>query len=115
MGHALHRVTSFAIVGQFVLDVRFDDGTRQRIDFRPVLRGELYGPLRDVGTFERVAIDPVAHTLVWPNGADFDPATLHDWPDAGQRMIELVRHWPTTQSGPSSPMTESSRCSDRPE
>ena len=104
MDHALHRVTSFAIVGQFVLDVRFDDGTRQRIDFRPVLRGELYGPLRDIGTFERVAIDPVAHTLVWPNGADFDPATLHDWPDAGQRMIELVRHWPTTKSG--RPMTD---------
>lgn len=97
--HALHRVTSFTIAGQFVLDVGFDDGTRQRIDFRPVLRGELYGPLRDVGTFERVTIDPVAHTLVWPNGADFDPATLHDWPDAGQRMIELARHWPTAQSG----------------
>ena len=48
--------------------------------------------------FEQVVIDPEAHTLVWPNGADFDPATLHDWPDAGQRMIEMVRHWPSTQS-----------------
>jgi hypothetical protein len=24
--------------------------------------------------FERVRLDPRAHTLVWPNGADFDPA-----------------------------------------
>ncbi len=93
MDHALYRVTSFAIVGPFVLDVRFDDGTRQRIDLQPVLHGELYGALRDAGLFERVAIDPEAHTLVWPNGADFDPATLHDWPDAGRRMIDLARRW----------------------
>lgn len=25
-------------------------------------------------------IDPEVHTLVWPNGADCDPAILHDWP-----------------------------------
>jgi predicted nuclease with RNAse H fold len=93
MDHALCRVTSFAIVSPFVLDVRFDDGTRQRIDFQPVLHGELYGALRDAMMFERVAIDPDAHTLVWPNGADFDPATLHDWPNAGPRMIELAQRW----------------------
>lgn len=93
MDHALHRVISFTVVGPFVLDVRFADGTRRTIDFRPVLHGELYGPLRDVGLFRGVTIDPDAHTLVWPNGADFDPATLHDWPAAGTRMIELARRW----------------------
>lgn len=24
--------------------------------------------------------DPELRTLVWPNGADFDPYVLHDWP-----------------------------------
>lgn len=32
------------------------------------IHGELYGPLRDQALFERVRIDPEAHTLVWPNG-----------------------------------------------
>ena len=93
MEHPLHRVTAFEVVEPFVLNVTFDDRTRQRIDFRPVLHGELYGGLRDAAVFERVAIDPEAHTLVWPNGADFDPATLHDWPAAGPGMIALARRW----------------------
>jgi len=29
--------------------------------------------------FRQVRLDPEVHTVVWPNGADFDPATLHDW------------------------------------
>jgi hypothetical protein len=61
--------------------VTFDDETAQVIDFRPVLAGRLFGPLADVDLFNQVRIDPEAHTLVWPNGADFDPATLHDWPE----------------------------------
>jgi hypothetical protein len=31
--------------------------------------------------------------LVWPNGADFDPATLHDWPEYELEMLELARRW----------------------
>jgi hypothetical protein len=33
------------------------------------------------------------HTLVWPSGADFDPATLHDWPEHEADMIALARRW----------------------
>jgi hypothetical protein len=27
-----------------------------------------------------VIIDPEIRTVSWPNGADFDPTVLHDWP-----------------------------------
>ena len=96
--HAVHRVISFKRLSQYTLRVRFDDATEQVIDFEPVLTGALYGPLRDVAFFDRVRIDPEVHTLVWPNGADFDPATLHDWPAHAAAMSELARSW-TRDSG----------------
>lgn len=74
------RVTGFDILNPYTLCVRFDDNTEQMIDFQPVLAGELYRPLRGLAVFNQVRIDLEVHTLVWPNGADFDPATLHDWP-----------------------------------
>jgi hypothetical protein len=80
MEHPIYRVVSFEIQGPFTLRVTFDDGKSQVINFRSVLNGALYGPLQDERFFNMVEIDPEVHTLVWPNGADFDPATLHDWP-----------------------------------
>ena len=93
MDHEIHRVVSFEKVAPFTLRVGFDDGISQVIDFRPVLKGELYGPLQDSSLFDRVRIDSEVHTLVWPNGADFDPATLHDWPEHEADMIALARRW----------------------
>ena len=93
MPHPICRVQSFEIVAPFTLRVVFDDATEQVIDFGPVLRGELYGPLRDQSLFDRVAVDSEVHTLVWPNGADFDPATLHDWPQCKSAFIEMASHW----------------------
>ena len=63
------------------------------IDFFPVLRGELFGPLRDPAFFARVMIDPEVKTIVWPNGADFDPATLHDWPTYCDALAARARAW----------------------
>ena len=93
MIHAIYKVTDFQIVGPYMLNVRFDDETEQRIDFRPVLAGELFGPLRDLELFNRVSIDEEVHTLVWPNGADFDPATLHDWPEQIDGIKAAVARW----------------------
>ena len=73
MYHELYRVTDFHIVGDFTLQVRFDDETEQKIDFKPVLYGQMWGPLRGLTFFNQVRLDPEAETLVWPNGADFDP------------------------------------------
>ena len=46
MSHPIHRGRSFQLVGPYTLDVQFQDGLSHTIDFRPVLEGEMYGPLR---------------------------------------------------------------------
>ena len=98
MSHPIYRVQSFDIIGPFTLRVCFDDNSEQTIDFHPVLAGELYGPLRDLELFDQVRIDPEVETLVWPNGADFDPATLHEWPANEQAFRELARRWEAVEA-----------------
>lgn len=93
MQHPIHRVVKFKIVAPYTILVEFEDATSQTIDFQPVLAGELFGPLRDIDVFNGVRIDPEIHTLVWQNGADFDPAMLHDWPLHAKAMVELARRW----------------------
>ncbi len=99
MTHEICRVVSFEKVAPFTLRVAFDDGTSQVIDFRPVLKGELYGPLQEPLLFDQVRIDPEVHTLVWPNGADFDPATLHNWPDSSPALKVLAEKWVSAKQG----------------
>jgi len=96
MSHPIHRVTSFRIEGPYTLRVKFEDDAEQVINFLPVLAGQLYRPLRDLNLFNQVCIDPEVHTLVWPNGADFDPATLHDWPRYAEAMAARARQWEPT-------------------
>jgi len=99
MTHEICRVVSFEKVAPFTLRVVFDDSTSQVIDFRPVLKGELYGPLQEPLLFDQVRIDPEVHTLVWPNGADFDPATLHNWPDSSSALKVLAEKWVSVKQG----------------
>lgn len=93
MRHPIYRVRSLEVVGDYTLRVCFDDGAVQVIDFEPVLAGEIYNPLRDRSVFAQVKIDPEVHTLVWPNGADFDPAILHDWPQYIGELTARARKW----------------------
>lgn len=93
MTHPIHDVRAFEIVAPYTLRVNFEDGTEQVIDFRPVLEGALFAPLQDLGLFNGVRIDPEARTLVWPNGADFDPATLHDWTQVAPDLVARARTW----------------------
>ena len=93
MTHDICRVISFEWVAAYTLCVWFDDASSQLIDFGPVLKGELYGPLRDPTLFDQVRIDPEVHTLIWPNGADFNPVILHNWPESGPALKALAEKW----------------------
>ena len=79
MKHSIHKVVRFVLLSDYKIFLKFEDGVEREIDFTPVLHGELFGALRDMEVFRSVKLDPETHTLVWPNGADFDPETLHDW------------------------------------
>ncbi|MCC7474796.1 MAG: DUF2442 domain-containing protein [Pirellulales bacterium] len=93
MTHPIFRVASFQQEGAYQLRVQYDDGSEQLIDVEPVLAGALFGPLKDPASFKQVTIDPEVHTLIWPNGADFDPATLHDWPSHATALADLAATW----------------------
>jgi len=88
MQHPIYHIVSFEIVEPYTLNIQFDDGTAQVINFKPILRGEIYSPLRDLTFFNQVRIDSIAKTLVWPNDADFDQADLHDWPEIEASFIK---------------------------
>jgi hypothetical protein len=73
--------------------VKFDDESEQIINFEPVLYGEMWGALRDLTFFRQAQIDPIARTLSWPNGADFDPETLRNWPNYQEELAARAQAW----------------------
>jgi hypothetical protein len=93
MSHPIFRITSFEQTAAYTLRLHFDDGLSRTIDFEPVLAGELFGPLRDPRVFAEAKLDPEVHTIVWPSGADFDPATLHDWPAHETAFRAAAERW----------------------
>ena len=93
MNHPIYRIEFCEQVAPYTLRLCFNDGLARVINFEPVLAGEIFGPLRDPAAFAQVTLDSEVHTLVWPCGADFDPATLHDWPEHEPAFRAAAQRW----------------------
>lgn len=106
MFHEIYTISAFEIVAPYTLRIRFNDNSVRTINFLPMLKGELYGPLRNPDFFNQVHLDAESGTLVWPNEADFDPATLHDWDKVGEAMIAMANSWPEPRHNNSSSIAE---------
>jgi hypothetical protein len=65
-------------VRDFVLWLRFGDGTEGEVDLAAKLDGEIFEPLKDPSFFRRFAVNAELRTVTWPNGADFAPEFLHE-------------------------------------
>lgn len=79
-------VVKVKISGSHSVDLAFKDGTRKRVNLLPLLEGPVFQPLRDPSYFARVRLDPVAGTLVWPNGADIAPEALYKLPEEAKSL-----------------------------
>jgi Protein of unknown function (DUF2442) len=72
------RMTAACACGTHLLDLTFNDGTRKTVNVRPLLRGPIFEPLHDAEVFAQMELDSTCGTVVWPNGADFAPESLHE-------------------------------------
>lgn len=95
MWHPLVEVVEYRLLEGHQVWVKFDDGLERVIDFTPVLAGELFGELRSLQQFQKVTLNSEIGTLVWPNGADFDPWTLHEWPHVVDELAARAQTWDT--------------------
>ncbi len=73
----METVVEMKVVGPYILDLTFSDGTKRVIDLEAELYGEVFEPLRDPARFAEARVDPELGTVVWPNGADFAPEFLY--------------------------------------
>jgi hypothetical protein len=78
MNSGILHILEVEVIRDFILKIEFNDGTVKVVDVKPLLTGPVFEPLNDPRFFARVTIDPVAQTLVWPNGADFAPEALFE-------------------------------------
>ena len=73
---ALPLVTQAEYRGEYKIHLVFNDGTEGVVDFSDWLAGPVFEPVRDPDFFQRFFIE--AGAIVWPNGADIAPETLHE-------------------------------------
>lgn len=75
---AIVHVTRVEVVGHHRLRLGFEDGLEGELDFAGRDWHGVFEPLSDPSYFRRVELDPELGTIVWPNGADIAPETLHN-------------------------------------
>jgi hypothetical protein len=73
----LVHVTSVEVTGTHRLRLTFEDGTVGEVDLSQREWRGIFEPLADPAYFCLVSLDPELGTIVWPNGADIAPETLH--------------------------------------
>jgi hypothetical protein len=66
-----------AYVGDYKIEVVFNDGRIGVADFSEALDGPAFTRLRDPVEFARFSVDPELNTVVWESGADLAPEYIY--------------------------------------
>ena len=70
-------VTGVRCLGDHRLRLSFEDGSSGDVDFSQEEWSGVFAPLADPSYFAQVQLDDELGTIVWPNGVDIAPETLH--------------------------------------
>ncbi len=83
-------ITAVEVIGPYQLRLTLPETERSARSTSPTRewRG-VFEPLRDPAYFARVAVDPEAGTVTWPNGLDMAPEPLYS--EARRHLVDHAR------------------------
>lgn len=73
-----YNINNFEIIDTFIIQINFEDGKTQIIDFGKINHKGWWKELEDPNYFKQVKIDDIKN-LEWPHGQDFKPEHLYYW------------------------------------
>lgn len=71
------KVDDAKYVRDYIVWLKFSDGTEGEVDLKEELFGEVFEPLKDKEFFKKFVVHSEWLTITWPNGADFAPEFLY--------------------------------------
>ena len=70
-------VTGAVYIGDYKVEVSFNDGRKGIADLSDTLEGPVFEPLKDKTIFSQLRVDEVLETVTWPNGVDLAPEYIY--------------------------------------
>ncbi len=87
-------VTDARYLGDYKIEVTFDNGKKGVADLGDALTGPVFMPLRNPSKFSAFQVDATLETIVWPNGADFAPEYIYFQAFKNDPALQpLFRQW----------------------
>lgn len=69
-------VLSAKYLGDYKINLLFNNGESKTVDLSDQLNGKVFEPLKDMAYFQSFAVK--FNTIEWSNGADFAPEYLYE-------------------------------------
>lgn len=85
------KIKKVKVIGDYSIELVFNDKSVKQINLEPVLCGNLFGQLLNVDLFKRVRLNEEISTIEWPNGADFHPETLYNWEEYQEELSKIAQ------------------------
>jgi len=77
------RMVNAIVRPEHTVRVVFADGEVRDVDITPMLDTPAFAPLNDPALFDKVAVDELTGTIVWPGDVDLDPDVIYAAVDLG--------------------------------
>lgn len=87
-------VTDAIYIGDYCVEVTFNDGRKGVANLFQALRGPVFEPLKDKSKFAQLRVDKELETVTWPNGADLAPEYIYFHAFKNDTVLrEIFKKW----------------------